>query len=343
MQFSAEQIATILQGFVEGTPDTQVHELAKIEEASSGSLTFLSNLKYESHLYTTNASVVIINEDLVLSKPVNATLIRVKNAYLAFTELLKYYVQFQNNKSGREEFVSLDATATVGDDCYLGSFCYIGKNAKIGNNVKIYPHVYVGDDVIIGDNSTLFPGVRVYNGCIIGQSVTLHSGVIIGSDGFGFAPVADGTFEKIPQIGNVIIEDNVEIGSNTTVDRATLGSTIIGKGVKLDNLIQVAHNVEIGKNTVVAAQAGISGSTKIGEQVIIGGQVGIVGHINIAKGTQIQAQSGINKTISIENKKWAGSPSTAYTSQLRSQVIYSRLPELERRIQELEELLKNAK
>jgi len=341
MQFSAEQIANILKGSVEGNPDAQVHELAKIEDANPGSLTFLSNPKYESHLYTTHASVVIVNEDLTLTKAVNVTLIRVKNAYLAFTELLKYYVQFKNNKVGREEFTSIHDTAVIGEDCYLGAFSYLGKNVNIGNNVKIYPHVYIGDDVKIGDNSILFPGVKVYNSCILGQSVILHSGVIIGSDGFGFAPSENGTFEKIPQIGNVILEDNVEIGSNTTIDRATLGSTIIRQGVKLDNLIQIAHNVEIGKNTVVAAQAGISGSTKVGEHVIIGGQVGVVGHINIANGSQIQAQSGINKTIAEGNKKWAGSPSTPYTSQLRSQVIYAKLPEMEKRIQELEELIKN--
>lgn len=341
MQFSAEQIATILKGSVDGNPETQVHKLAKIEEADQGSLTFLSNPKYETFLYSTNASVVIVNEDLILTKPVDLTLIRVKNAYLAFTELLKFYVQFQTNKSGREEFTVVHETAMIGENCYIGAFSYIGKNVQIGDNVKIYPHVYIGDDVKIDDNSLLFPGVRVYNSCLIGKHVTLHSGVIIGSDGFGFAPLEDGSFEKIPQIGNVILEDHVEIGSNTTVDRATLGSTIIREGVKLDNLIQIAHNVEIGKNTVVAAQAGISGSTKVGEQVVIGGQVGVVGHISIAKGSQIQAQSGINRAIELENRKWAGSPSSSYTSQLRSQVLYAKLPELEKRIQELEQKLNN--
>ncbi len=340
MQFTANQIATILGGGIEGDPNLVVSQLTKIEEGCEGSLTFLANPKYESFLYDTKASVVIVNEDLILSKPVRATLIRVKNAYTAFSELLNVYHQLRNERSGREEPSFVHESAILGNNLYIGAFAYIGKDVKIGNQVKIYPQVYIGDNVVIGDNSVLYPGVKVYFDCIVGKNVVLHGGVVIGSDGFGFAPQADGTYAKVPQIGNVVVEDDVEIGANTVVDRATLGSTIIRKGVKLDNLIQVAHNVEIGANTVAAAQTGISGSTKIGEHVVLGGQVGVVGHIQIASGSQIQAQSGINKSIVEENKKWGGSPATSYSSQLRSQVLYGKLPALEQRIAALEAIIK---
>ena len=339
MQFTAEQIATLLKGQVEGNPETLVDQLSKIEEAGPKSLTFLANPKYEHFIYDTDAGIIVINEDLALQKTVKATLIRVKNAYTAFTELLKLYDEMRNERSGIDEQVFIHESSSIGQNPYIGAFSYIGKNVVIGNQVKIYPQVYIADDVKIGDHSVLLPGVKVYKDCIIGNRVIIHAGSVIGSDGFGFAPKEDGSYEKIPQIGNVIIEDDVEIGANTVIDRATLGSTRILKGVKLDNLIQIAHNVEVGSNTVIAAQTGISGSTKIGETVVLGGQVCVVGHISIAKGSQVQAQSGINRSILEENKKWGGSPAFPYSNELRSQVLYSKLPELEKRIAELEKQL----
>jgi len=339
MQFSAHQIATLVNGSVEGNPDVMVEQLAKIEDASSGSLSFLSNPKYEQYLYTTKASVIIVNEDLKLDRPVSGTIVRVKNAYLAFSTLLELYNKMRLDKTGIEERAFIHPSAKIGKNAYVGAFAYIDKGAVIGDNCKIYPHVYIGDNAKIGNDSTLFPGVSVYFDCNIGERVIIHSGTVVGSDGFGFAPQENGTYTKISQIGNVIIEDDVEIGANSVIDRATMGSTIIRKGVKLDNLIQVAHNVEIGKNTVIAAQSGISGSTKIGENAVIGGQVGIVGHISIANGSQIQAKSGVNRTIAEEGKKWSGAPAAAFNAQMRSQVVYSRLPELERRLEELEQLL----
>jgi UDP-3-O-[3-hydroxymyristoyl] glucosamine N-acyltransferase len=343
MQFTAHELGLMLNGTVEGDPLVPVNQLAKIEEARAGSLSFLANPKYEQYLYTTEASVVIINNDQVLAEPVKSTLIRVPNAYSAITVLLEKYNTLKLHKTGIEQPSFIHPSATVGENVYVGAFAYIGPNVKIGNNCKIYPGCYIADDVILGDNVTLFPGVKIYFDCILGNNVIIHSGTIIGADGFGFAPAGDGTYAKISQIGNVIIEDDVEIGSNTTVDRATMGSTIIRKGVKLDNLIQIAHNVEIGSNTVVAAQTGISGSTKIGESCIIGGQVGVVGHITLAKGTQIQAQSGISRTITEENKKWMGSPATPYTDHMRSQIVIHRLPALEKRIDELEKIIKELK
>jgi UDP-3-O-[3-hydroxymyristoyl] glucosamine N-acyltransferase len=343
MQFTAQDISFMLNGTVEGDPSVTVSQLAKIEEAAAGSLSFLANPKYEQYLYSTNASLVIVNNDLVLDGPVKATLIRVENAYSAFSVLLERYNTIKLNKSGIEQPSFVHPSATVGEGCYIGAFAYIGPGVKLGNNCKIYPHAYIADNVTIGDNVTLFPGVIIYFDCVIGNNVIIHSGAIIGSDGFGFAPKPDGTYSKISQIGNVILGDDVEIGANTTIDRATMGSTIIHKGVKLDNLIQIAHNVEIGSNTVVAAQTGISGSTKVGENVILGGQVGVVGHINIAKGSQVQAQSGISRSIAEENKKWMGSPATPYNNHMRSQVVINRLPELEKRITELEKIITELK
>lgn len=343
MQFTAQQISSILNGTVEGDAEAAVERLAKIEEATTGSLSFLANPKYEPYLYTTGATIVIVNNDQVLSAPVNATLIRVENAYSAITVLLNMYNTIKLNKSGVEQPSFVHPTATVGEDAYIGAFAYIGPNVKIGNNCKIYPGVYIADGVTLGNDVTLFSGVKVYFDCVLGNRVIIHSGTIIGADGFGFAPQPDGSYQKISQIGNVIIEDDVEVGSNTTIDRATMGSTIIRKGVKLDNLIQIAHNVEIGENTVIAAQTGVSGSTKIGENVILGGQVGVVGHISIAKGTQVQAQSGISKNIKEENSKLAGSPAFAYSSNMRANVTYQRLPELERKVHELEKLIKELK
>ncbi len=340
MQFTAKQIAELLNGSVEGNPDAVVNRLSKIEEGAVGSLSFLSNPKYESYLYSTRASVVIVNEDLQPTDTFTATLIRVPNAYSAFSVLLEKYEEMRKaSKTGIEQPSFVDASATVGKNAYIGAFAYIGANAKIGDNVKIYPHAYIGDNVTVGNNSTIYPSVSIYYDCRIGNDVIIHSGAVIGSDGFGFAPQADGSYHKISQIGNVVIEDNVEIGANTCIDRAT----IIRKGVKLDNLIQLAHNVEVGENTVIASQTGVSGSAKVGENAIIGGQVGIVGHITIAKGSQIQAKSGINKSLEEEGKKWAGAPASSYNAHMRAQVVLSRLPELERKIEELERLLEEKK
>jgi UDP-3-O-[3-hydroxymyristoyl] glucosamine N-acyltransferase len=339
MQFTAKEICLLLNGSLEGNGDVKVFQLAKIEEAQEGALSFLANPKYEPFLYTTSASVVIVNEDLVLEKPVSPTLIRVKDAYSSFSVLLERYNSIKLHKVGIEQPSFIDPTAKIGQDVYIGAFTYIGANAVIGDKTKIYPQTYIGDTVKIGAESTLYTGVKIYHDCVIGNKVTIHASAVIGSDGFGFAPQADGSYHKISQIGNVIIEDDVEVGANTCIDRATMGSTIIKKGVKLDNLIQIAHNAEIGTNTVIASQTGVSGSSKIGESSIIGGQVGIVGHITLAKGTQIQAKSGINKSIEEEGKKWGGAPATTYQNYMRSQVVIQRLPEMERKIEELQKAI----
>ncbi|MDB5005590.1 MAG: lpxD [Mucilaginibacter sp.] len=340
MQFTAQQIALLLNGTVEGDPLVAVNQLAKIEEAGEGTLSFLANPKYEQYLYTTNASIVIVNNDLVLSETVKATLIRVENAYSAFSVLLEAYNTIKLDKSGIEQPCFIHPSAKIGDNVYIGAFAYIGPDVKLGDNSKVYPNTYIGDNVTIGQNTTLFAGVKVYFDCVLGDNVIVHSGAIIGSDGFGFAPTDDGTYKKIAQIGNVILEDNVEVGSNTTIDRATMGSTTIRKGAKLDNLLQIAHNVEIGSNTVIAAQTGISGSTKVGDNCVIGGQVGMVGHISIANGSQIMAKSGINKNIVEEGKKWGGIPFFApYMENLRIESAASRLPALEKRLIELEKII----
>jgi UDP-3-O-[3-hydroxymyristoyl] glucosamine N-acyltransferase len=339
MQFTAQEISLLLNGTIEGSPSVTVNQLAKIEEATEGCLSFLANPKYEQYLYSTSASVIIINNDQQLTSPVKATLIRVENAYAAISVLLEIYNKIKLNKTGIEQPSYVHPSAQIGENVYIGAFAYIGPNVIVGNNCKIYPNTYIADDVTIGNNVTFFSGVKVYFECKIGNDVIIHSGAVIGGDGFGFAPTGDGSYQKISQIGNVVIEDNVEIGANTTIDRATMGSTIIRKGVKLDNLVQIAHNVEIGKNTVVAAQTGISGSTKIGENVIIGGQVGIVGHINVPNGTQLQAKTGLSRSIKEEGQKWAGSPASTYSVHMRSQVVLNRLPELERRIEELEKII----
>ncbi len=339
MQFTAHEISLLLNGTVEGNPQASINNLAKIEEASAGSLSFLANPKYEQHLYSTGASIVIVNNDLVLTEPVKTTLIRVENAYSAFSVLLEKYNTIKLNKSGVEQPSFVHPSAQVGENCYIGAFAYIGPGVKTGNNCKIYPHAYLADNVTLGNDVTLFPGVIIYFDCVIGSNVIIHSGAVIGSDGFGFAPNPDGTYNKISQIGNVIIENDVEIGSNTTIDRATMGSTIIRKGVKLDNLVQVAHNVEIGSNTVIASQTGISGSTKIGENVVFGGQTGVAGHISVAKGTQVGGKTGITRTIEEEDRKWAGNPVMPYQDYMRSRILITRLPQLEKRIIELEKMI----
>lgn len=343
MQFTANEICFLLNGTLEGNPESVVSVLAKIEDAQSGSLSFVANPKYENFLYTTNASVVIINDDLQLINPVTPTLIRVPDAYSAFSILLEKYNSLRLNKTGIEQPCFIHPNAKIGKDVYIGAFAYIGSDTVIGDGCKIYPHTYIGDNVSVGNQTTLFSGVKVYHDCTIGNQVIIHASAVIGSDGFGFAPQKDGAYTKISQIGNVIIEDYVEIGANTCIDRATMGSTIIRKGVKLDNLIQVAHNVEIGSNTVIASLTGISGSTKIGESCLIGGQVGIVGHISIANGTQVQAKSGINRTIVEEGKKWGGMYVTPLNHYLKSLAITNRLPELDKKLYELEKEIKKLK
>ncbi len=343
MEFTAKQISNLLGGKIEGDENITVSTLSKIEEGTSGSLSFLANPKYVQHIYTTKASLVIVNGDFVAEQPVSATLIRVPNAYESFVKLLEIYNQIQLDKKGIEQPSFIAVSAKVGTDCYVGAFAYIGNNAVIGNNVKIYPQAFVGDNVVIGDNTTLFSGAKVYSDCKVGSNCTLHTGTVIGADGFGFTPNSENNYKKVPQIGNVIIEDHVEIGANTSVDRATLGSTIIRKGVKLDNLIQIAHNVEIGENTVIAAQTGIAGSTKIGRDCMIGGQVGIVGHITIADKVKIAAQSGIGNSITTEGEIVQGSPAFGIGDYKRTYVVFRKLPELEKRVKELEKMLSDLK
>jgi UDP-3-O-[3-hydroxymyristoyl] glucosamine N-acyltransferase len=341
MQFSAVQIAMMINGKIEGNADITVASFGKIEEAIEGQLAFLANPKYEEYLYSTKASIIIVNTTQELKCPISATLIRVPDAYSAFATLLDKYQQIQTRQlTGIQEPAYIDATARIGEQVFIGAFSYIGEKAIIANGAKIFPNAYIGNYVIVGENTIIHPGVKIYHHCIIGKNVIIHAGTVIGGDGFGFAPQADGTFIKVPQIGNVIIEDNVEIGSNTTIDRATMGSTLIKAGAKLDNLLQIAHNVEIGNNAVIAAQAGISGSTKIGNNVMIGGQVGIVGHLQIADGSKINAQSGVSKSIKKPNTAVTGSPAYDYAAALRSQAMVRSLPMMEKRILELEKLVK---
>jgi UDP-3-O-[3-hydroxymyristoyl] glucosamine N-acyltransferase len=339
MKFTAEQIAGILEGEVIGNPNAEVFKLSKIEEGTIGSLTFLSNPKYQNFIYSTEASVTIVNKTFEPEQAISTTLIKVEDAYQAFSKLLEYYNQVKLMKSGIEQPSVISENVTYGTDLYLGSFCYVGKNVKIGNNVKIYPNTFIGDNVVIGDNCVFFAGVRVYSETEIGNNCVIHSGTIVGSDGFGFAPHEDGTYSKIPQIGNVILEDDVEVGSCTTIDRATMGSTIIRKGVKLDNQIQIAHNVEIGENTVIASQTGIAGSTKIGRNCMIGGQVGIVGHITIGNNVRIQAQSGIGKSIG-DGEVVQGTPAFNYGDFSKSYVHFRNLPKIVSDIDDLKKKIK---
>lgn len=327
MKFTAIQIAEILDGEIFGNKNVEVCSLSKIEEGKDGSLTFLSNPKYTPYIYSTKASIVIVNKNFVPEKEIETTLIKVEDAYQAFSTLLEFYSKAKSKKSGIETPSYINESAKVGTNLYLGAFSYISANVSIGNNVKIYPNVYIGDNVKIGDNAIIHAGSKIYSETEIGANCTLHAGVILGSDGFGFVPSAEGTFNKIPQIGNVIIEDDVDIGAGTTIDRATLGSTIIRKGVKLDNQIQIAHNVEIGENTVIAAQTGVAGSTKIGEHCMIGGQVGIVGHIVIGNNVKIQAQAGVGRNVK-DDEIIQGSPAMGYSDFNKSYVYFKKLPEL---------------
>ena len=341
MQFTAAQLAQLIQGKVEGDPAATVHSFGKIEEAVAGQLSFLANPKYEEFIYSTGASLIIVNDSFQPKQALSATLIRVPDAYSAFAALLTKYQELkQQQLIGIQEPSHIAKSARLGQNLYVGAFSYIGESAHIGDQTKIYPNCYIGDDVRIGCNCIIHPGVKIYHQCVIGNDVIIHAGTIIGGDGFGFAPQADGSLKKVPQIGNVVIEDQVEIGANTTIDRATIGSTLIRKGAKLDNLIQIAHNVEVGNQTVIAAQAGISGSTKIGKGVMIGGQAGIVGHIQLGDGSKVNAQSGVSKSIE-PGKAVTGSPAYDYTQTLRGQAVSRRLPELEKRIKELEQIVKD--
>jgi UDP-3-O-[3-hydroxymyristoyl] glucosamine N-acyltransferase len=334
MQAKVFEIAAMLNGKVEGDGNIVLNTICKIEEGRPEGLSFLSNPKYLPYIYDTLAGAVLVNDNMAFEKPVSTTLIRVPDAYAAFTRILEV-AQRDQHKSGIEQPSFIDPSATVGKDAYIGAFAYIGAHARIGNNVKIYPQSFVGDNVEIGDNTILYSGVKIYYDSKIGANVIIHASTVVGSDGFGHAPMPDGSYKKIPQTGNVVVEDDVEIGSNCSIDRATMGSTIIRKGVKLDNLIQVAHNAEIGENTVIAAQTGISGSTKLGKQCRIGGQVGFVGHINVADGTQVGAQSGVHKEITEPNKEWFGSPAMDKREAFRISMLLTRLPELFKKVKDL--------
>jgi len=339
MKFTAAQIAGILEGEVVGNQNAEVFKLSKIEEGTEGSLTFLANPKYINYIYSTQATITIVNNTFEPEQEITTTLIKVEDAYKSFSKLLEYYNQVKLMKSGIEQPSVISEGVTYGSDLYLGTFCYVGKNVPIGDIVKIYPNTFIGDNVTIGDNCVFFAGVRIYSETVIGNRCTIHSGTIIGSDGFGFAPQEDGTYVKVPQIGNVIIEDDVEIGACTTVDRATLGSTVIRKGVKLDNHIQVAHNVEIGENTVIAAQTGIAGTTKIGKNCLIGGQVGFAGHLVIGDGVKIQAQSGIGKNLEA-GEVVQGSPAFNYGDFAKSFVHFRNLPKIVSDLEELKNTIK---
>ena len=338
MEFTASQIATLLKGTVEGDPTVKVSKFSKIEEGEKGGISFLANAKYINYIYDTKASVVIVNNTFIPEKPVSCTLIRVPDAYQAITQLLTYYQQRRADKTGVESPSFISKTASVGDNLYVGAFAYIGENVKIGHNVKIYPHVYIGDNSRIGDNTVLFAGAKIYSESVIGKDCIIHANAVIGSDGFGFAPTENGDYNKIPQIGNVIIEDNVEIGAETTIDRATMGSTILKKGVKLDNHIQVAHNVVIGENTAIAAQTGIAGSTKIGKNCMIGGQVAIAGHIQIPDNVKVGAKAGIASSPK-EGAVLQGSPAMNVKDFYRSSAIFRKLPELKRQIDSLTKII----
>jgi UDP-3-O-[3-hydroxymyristoyl] glucosamine N-acyltransferase len=328
MTYTAQQIAGFLSGTVEGDASVEVNNVSKIEEGTPGTLTFLANPKYTPFIYTTKASIVLVNNDFQAEQPIAATLIRVENAYECLATLLKLVSSSKKARKGIDAKAVIDASAKLGENVYVGSFSIIGEGSVIGNNCQIYPQVYIGDGVTVKDNCILYPGVKIMDDCILGNNCILQSGVVIGGDGFGFAPKNNGDYQKIAQIGNVIIEDDVEIGANTTIDRATMGSTIIRKGVKLDNLIQVAHNVEIDENTVVAAQAGFAGSTKIGKNCMIGGQVGFAGHLYIADGIQIGAQSGVPSSLTDASTPYLGYPALPAKQFARCTSVFKKLPTL---------------
>lgn len=335
MEFTAKIIAQFLKGIIEGDPDVKVNNVSGIEEGKKGTIAFIANPKYAKYLYTTKASIVLINKNFNLEKEVSCTLIRVEDAYQALASLLDLYEQQKPVKKGIHKMAFIEKSATLGKDTYIGPFAYIGENVVVKDQTRIYPHVYIGDQVVVGKKSVIYPGVKIYHNCKIGSGCIIHAGTVIGSDGFGFAPKSSKDYKKIPQVGNVILEDDVEIGANCSIDRATMGSTIIRKGVKLDNLIQIAHNVEIGKNTVMAAQTGISGSTKLGSECMLGGQVGLIGHISIADGVKIGAQAGILASVKDKGKVLLGSPAFGFIDYQRSYVYFRKLPELKAEIEAL--------
>lgn len=342
MEFTVNQIAVMLQGRVEGDGRQKVHTIGKIEEAKKGAITFLANPKYEKFIYTTEASAVIVRQDFAPEKPLQTTLVRVADPYTSFTLLLEEYDKITRfAKTGVEEPSFISGDAVIGERIYRGAFSYIGSKSTIGNNVKVYPHTYIGDDVRIGDNCIFYSGVKIYSGSVIGNNCIIHSGSVIGSDGFGFAPQSDGSYKKIPQLGNVIIRDNVEIGANTTIDCATLGSTIIDQGVKLDNLVQIAHNVEIGANTVIASQSGISGSTKFGKNCIVAGQVGVVGHVEIGDRVTLAAKTGLGKSVKKEGSVKFGYPAMDHKEYLKCHAVFRNLPQLSQRVHDLEKKILN--
>ncbi len=343
MNFTAKAIAEFLSGSVDGDPEVSINDVAKIEEGRPGALSFLANPKYEKHIYNSASSVVIVNRDFKPEKPIKPTLIRVDNAYESFASLLNLYEQSKPQKKGVSKLSSVSDSAKIGANTFIGDFAVISDGAVVGDNVQIHPQVFIGENVTIGNNTILYPGVKIYHDCIIGSHCIFHSGVVIGGDGFGFAPDSENNYSKVPQLGNVLIEDHVEVGANSTVDRATMGSTILRKGVKLDNLIMVAHNVEIGKNTVIAAQTGISGSTKIGENVLMGGQVGLAGHITIAKGVKIGAQAGIGSSIKKEDSVIMGSPAFDLHAFYKSYAVFRKLPELRKQVLDMENEIKAMK
>jgi len=343
MEFTAATIAGFLKGEIEGDPEIKVNTVAKIEDGQTGALSFLANPKYEHYIYTTKSSVVLVNKSFIPSSRITATIIKVENSYEAFASLLTLVEEARPKKKGIHPTAVIEPTAKIGTDVYIGPFVSIGENCIVGDGCSLYPHVALGDNSKVGKNTIIYPGVTIYHECIVGQGCIIHAGAVLGSDGFGFAPQDGSEYKKIPQIGNVVIEDNVEIGANVTIDRATMGSTILHKGVKLDNLIQIGHNVEIGENTVMAAETGVAGSTKIGKNCMIGGQVAINGHIQIANGTKIGAQSGILGEIKEENTVLIGTPAIELKQFLRSSVIFKRLPDLKVKIDTLEKELESLK
>lgn len=336
MNFTAAIIADFLKGTVDGNPEAGVNDVSRIEEGKPGTLSFLANPKYEKYIYETQSTIVIVNEDFKPSEEISATLVRVKNAYESFAALLQLYEQNKPKRSGISKMASVAESASLGNNLYIGDFTVVSEGARIGDGVHLYPQVYIGDNVTIGKGTIIHPGAKVYEKSEIGAHCVIHAGAIIGGDGFGFAPNQENNYQKVPQVGKVIIEDHVEVGANTTIDRATIGATILRKGVKLDNLIMIAHNVEVGENTVIAAQAGVSGSTKIGKNCMFGGQVGLIGHITIANGVKIAAQSGIGKNITEEGAVVQGSPAFDYGPYQRSYVLFKNLPKLRNQILELE-------
>ncbi len=343
MEFSARQIAELIDGVIVGNPDATINNVSKIEEGKPGTISFLSNPKYTKFIYETKASIVLVNKSFEPEKEISATLIKVDDAYVAVAKLMQMYAESMPKKSGIEQPSFISESASLGEFPYVGAFAYVGDNVTIGDNVSIYPNVYIGDNVTIGDHTVLYAGVKVYQGCIIGSNCVLHAGSVVGSDGFGFAPGEDGEYTKIPQLGNVVLEDNVEIGANTTIDRATMGSTIIHKGVKLDNLVQIAHNVEVGDNTVIAAITGIAGSSKVGKNCMFGGHAGVAGHLNIADGVKLGAFTGVSKNVTQKDLFMRGIPAQDARLYGRSFVNFKQLPDIAAQLKELKEEIKKLK